>query len=39
MESRVKEFKDFHKITGDINQQFKDDNGLFVKHEDGWIRL
>ena len=39
MESRVKEFKDFHKITGDINQQFKDDNGLFVKHKDEWVRL
>ena len=39
LQTRVQEYKDFHEITSDLNQQFKLDNGLFVSYNDRWIPL
>jgi hypothetical protein len=39
LQSRVQEFKDFHKITSDINQHFKLDNGLKVQYNNQWFSL
>ena len=40
MESRIQEFKDFHGITDNLdNQEFQLDDRLSVKYNDEWIPL
>lgn len=40
LQTRIQDFKDFHEIMGDIDQQFKlENNRLFVLYNNEWISL
>ena len=39
LQARIHEFKTFHNIKSDINQQFKLDNGLSVWYNNQWVSL
>ena len=39
LQTHIRDYKHFHNITGDIDNQFKFDNGLIALYNDEWISL